>query len=61
MKIRLTKPVIGAWKGKPGDEVDRPDKEAGQLVAGGFAVLVNAPVKLETATLKTELETADKV
>jgi hypothetical protein len=37
MKIRLKGNVFGAWTGKRGDEVDRPDAEAAQLIAGGVA------------------------
>ena len=60
MRIKLIGPVIGAWTGKPGDEVDRPDPEAKQLIAGGFAVPLKDAATLETATVNPKLETATK-
>lgn len=61
MRIRLTAAVIGAWTGKAGDEVERPDTEARNLIRGGFAEPVKDVGKLETATVKDKLETATKV
>lgn len=60
MRIKLTAVVLGAWKGKPGDEVDRPDAEAQRLVKAGFAIALDPPPKLETATVSDELETTSK-
>jgi hypothetical protein len=37
--IILTTTVYGAWTGAAGDVVSRPDSEAMDLIAGGYAVL----------------------
>lgn len=61
MKIKLTTCVVGAWTGNAGDEVERPDKEATNLIRAGFAVPVKAAAtKLEKAVVSDKLETATK-
>jgi hypothetical protein len=52
MRIMLKAPIYGAWTGKPGCEVDRPDAEALRLIAGGFAVPVKPVETLETTNAK---------
>ena len=57
MRIKLTTNVHGAWKGKTGDELDRPELEAKRLIAGGYAISLEPPAKLETADTVEVLET----
>jgi hypothetical protein len=58
MKIKLTTNIWGAWKGKKGETVDRPDAEAANLIKRGYAIPVDPPAPTVTPEKPETLETA---
>lgn len=47
LRIRMKVNVYGDWQAVAGQEVERPEPEARDLIRTGFAVLVEAPAPNE--------------
>jgi len=52
MKIKMLVSFAGGWSCSVGDEIDKPDSEAKNLIKAGFAVAVKSTKKENAAMNK---------